>query len=137
MSRLESTLRDLLNLNVVRLDRKLRSLIEGILDELKDGKQAVRDGLDDLQDVDSILRRRDDLLSDLLDLDLRELLNRIEARIEALLEELVRLLQQLRRDRKDAKKCPPDLRKRLIRLLLALLNLLHLRDLLKKLLSKN
>ncbi|MCD8509318.1 MAG: bifunctional adenosylcobinamide kinase/adenosylcobinamide-phosphate guanylyltransferase [Bacillus sp. (in: Bacteria)] len=109
----EKALRELLHLPLIRLDRKLRNLLEALLEKLQDIPTSLRD----LIDTDPLPIEKENLLDDLTDLNhLRRLRMRLEDRIESLLDELVSLLEQLRRHRKDNKKCPPHDRKRLIKI---------------------
>lgn len=97
----EKALRELLHLPLIRLDRKLRNLLEALLEKLQDIPTSLRD----LIDTDPLPIEKENLLDDLTDLNhLRRLRMRLEDRIESLLDELVSLLEQLRRHRKDNKK---------------------------------
>ncbi|ADU29297.1 hypothetical protein [Evansella cellulosilytica] len=131
--KIETTLRELLNIRELKSDVKLRGLIESLLKELK-RPDIVSPALVDHLDLKSHLKRgKEPILPDLHDLDfLKRILKRIEGRIDDLLDKLVCLLKDLR-NKSKSKKQDPSIKKQILKLLLQLINLLNIKSLIEKL----
>ncbi|WP_078429192.1 hypothetical protein [Alkalihalobacterium alkalinitrilicum] len=130
----ELTLQELLKRLGVESEAKLRDLLESLLEDSKKG-HLIKPKLDKHLDIESLLKiNREQTLPHLIDLDvLRKIRKQLEEKIEALIEKIVSLLEQLRKQRKDLVKHVPLERKRLLKLLLALVNLINLKDLIERL----
>ena len=118
----DTTLQDLLELLDSKVDYKTRCLLESLLGELKIGDLANHFDTD----------KKKDSLPHFGNLEhLRKLLKQIEEKIEALLERIVCLLKQL----KVGVKRDSLERRRILKLILELINLINLKNVLEGLLA--
>lgn len=123
----EAILQEIVDLLGHESDTKLRSLLEDLLSDVKKEK-SLNSVLDNSLNVESLLNTK--TITHGHDLEtIRRLLKQLEEKIEALLEKIVCLLKELRNKLKQ------DLlgRKKLLRLVLELVNLINLKHLLEKL----
>ncbi|MCT8139189.1 hypothetical protein H1D32_16645 [Anaerobacillus sp. CMMVII] len=131
----DRNLQEILRLLGLQSDTKVRCLLESLIDDSR-----LLPGLENNLNIESLLRfDRDKASPNFIDLDnLRCIRKQIEEKIEALIEKLVCLLERLRKQRKlckDLRKHDPLERKRLLKLVITLINLINLRSLIDRLVS--
>lgn len=127
----ESTLQEILKLLGHQSDNRIKNLLESIVDEIRKEKPV----LDKQVDIHSLLKFNKGLLSpDVLDLkELRKLLQRIEAKIEGLLDEIACLLKKLRKAGKNLVDALD--KKRLLKLIVKLINLFNLKNIIERIID--
>ncbi|RXI99799.1 hypothetical protein DS745_12995 [Anaerobacillus alkaliphilus] len=144
----KTTLQDLLKLLGLQSDKKLKSLLQSILEDEVSEVNFRSLGFGDQLNLQSLLpiNRSENLLDlrlpTLVDAEtLRCLLKKIEAKIEALIEKILCLLKQLQKQRKNSSNLDPlalrDLKRRLLKFILNLINLTQIKDLLERLDGNN
>ncbi|OIJ14514.1 hypothetical protein BKP35_06445 [Anaerobacillus arseniciselenatis] len=135
--RLEATVQEILKLLGGQSDTKVRSLLESLLEGSRNANLVNLD-LGNQLDVKSLLNiNTETILPHTIDLDtLRELLQQIEEKIEALIEKIVCLLKQHQKKRRVGKglgKRDSLERKRLLTAILDLIQLINHKNLIEKL----
>lgn len=135
--RLEATVQEILKLLGGQSDTKVRSLLESLLEDSRNSNLLNLD-LGNQLDVESLLNiNTETILPHTIDLDtLRELRQQIEEKIEALIEKIVCLLEKHRKKRrvgKDLGKRDSLEKKRLLKAILALIQLINHKNLIEKL----
>ncbi|WP_096199797.1 hypothetical protein [Bacillus sp. FJAT-45350] len=133
----DKTLQEIINLLRLQSDTDVRCLLDTLLEDVRKDI-LVNPVLDKQLDLESLLKhKKAHTLPQLHDLDtFRKIRKQLEERIEALLERIKCLLEELRKQRKlgkDLVKHVPLQRKRLLKLLLSLINLINLKNLLENL----